>query len=69
MKEKWPIQKKPKDVHSMNRPMGVRPMGPREYSAKMLIHQLWCSADGKVADEVKEAEDDPDSTKILMIQL
>ena len=43
--------------------------GPGEYSVKMLIRQLWCSADGKVADEVKEGEEDPDSTKILMIQL
>ena len=43
--------------------------GPGEYSAKMLIRQLWCSADGKVADEVKEGEEDPDSMKILMIWL
>ena len=43
--------------------------GLGEYSAKMLIRQLWCSADGKVADEVKEGEKDPDSTKILMIRL
>ena len=39
--------------------------GPGEYSAKMLISPLWCSADG----EVKEGEEDPDSTKILMIRL
>ena len=43
--------------------------GPGEYSAKMLIRQLWCSADGKVADEVKEGEEDPNSMKILMIWL
>ena len=43
--------------------------GPGEYSAKMLILQLWCSADGKVADEVKEGEEEPDSTKILIIRL
>ena len=43
--------------------------GPGEYFAKMLIRWLWCSADGKVADEVKEGEKDPDSTKILMIRL
>ena len=43
--------------------------GPGEYSAKMLIRQLWCSTDGKVADEAKEGEEDPDSTKILMIRL
>ena len=43
--------------------------GPGEYFAKMLIRQLWCSADGKVADEVKEGEEDPDSTKILKIRL
>ena len=43
--------------------------GPGEYSAKMLIRQLWCSADGKVADEVKEGEKDLDSMKVLMIRL
>ena len=42
---------------------------PEEYAVKMLIHWLWCSADGKVADEVKEGEKDPDSTKILMMRL
>ena len=38
--------------------------GPGEYSAKMLISPLSYSA-----DEVKEGEVDPDSTKILMIRL
>ena len=43
--------------------------GPEEYAVKMLIRWLWYPADWEVADEVKEGEKDPDSTKILMIWL
>ena len=43
--------------------------GPVEYAVKMLIRWLWYPADWEVADEVKEGEEDPDSTKILMIRL
>ena len=43
--------------------------GPGEYAVKMLICWLWYPADWEVTDEVKEGEEDPDSTKILMIRL
>ena len=43
--------------------------GPEEYAVKMLIRWLWYPVDWEVADEVKEGEEDPDSTKILMIRL
>ena len=43
--------------------------GPGEYSAKMLISPLWYSADEELPIKSKEGEEDPDSTKILMIRL
>ena len=47
---------------------GVRPMGQ-----KNMLWRCWSASSGarpmEVADEVKEGEEDPDSTKILMIRL
>ena len=43
--------------------------GLGEYSAKMLIKSALVLGRWRVADEVKEGEEDPDSTKILMIRL
>ena len=68
MKGRWPIWKESKDVHGWNRPMEFAD-GLREYALKMLICPLWCSDQGRVADEVEGGEEDPDSTRILTIRL
>ena len=68
MKGRWPIWKKPKDTQGWNRPIEVR----------RWARKIFCEDAGplalalgrwRVADEVKEGEEDPDSTKILMIRL
>ena len=43
--------------------------GPGEYSAKILIKSALVLGPWRVVDEVKEGEEGPDSTKILMIRL
>ena len=68
MKGRWPIRKKPKDVQSWNRPMGVlrwaRGICFEDADSSALVLGRW-----RVVDEVKEGGVDPDSAKILMIQL
>ena len=67
MKERWPIWKKPKDAQGWNRPMEsvrwVREIFCEDADPLALVLGRW-----RVADEVKEGEEDPDSTKILMIR-
>ena len=43
--------------------------GPGEYSAKILIKSALVLGPWRVVDEVKEGEEDPNSTRILMIRL
>ena len=68
VKGRWPIWKKPKDTQSLNRPMELvrwaRGIFCEDADPLALVLGRW-----GVADEVKEGEDDPDSTKILMIRL
>ena len=68
MKGRWPIWKKPKDAQGWNRPMEcvrwTRRIGFEDADPLALVSGRW-----RVADEVKEREDDLDSTKILMIRL
>ena len=68
VKERWPIQKKLKDAQSWNRPMELvrwaRRIFCEDADPPVLVLGRWA-----VADEVKEGEEDPDSTKILMIRL
>jgi hypothetical protein len=65
---RWPIWKKPKDAQDWNRPMEcvrwTRKICFDDADPLALVSDRW-----RVADEVKEREEDPDSTKILMIQL
>ena len=60
--------KKPKDAQGWNRPMEsvrwARGICFEDADPLALVSGRW-----RVADEVKEGEEDPDSTKILMIQL
>jgi len=68
MKGRWPIWKKPKDEQGWNRPMEsvrwTRGICFEDADLPALVLGRW-----RVADEVKEGEEDPDSTKILMIRL
>ena len=60
--------KKPKDAQGWNRPMEcvrwARRICFEDVDSLALVSGRW-----GVADEVKEGEEDPDSTKILMIRL
>ena len=68
MKGRWPIWKKPKDAQGWNRPMEsvqwTRGICCEDADLSVLVLGRW-----RVADEVKEGEEDPDSTRILMIRL
>ena len=68
MKERWPIWKKPKDAQGWNRPMEsvrwTRGICREDTDLFVLVLGRW-----RVADEVEEGEEDPDSTRILMIRL
>ena len=68
MKGRWPIWKKPKDTQGWNRLMELvrwaRGIFCEDVDPPALVLGRW-----KVADEVKKGEEDPDSTKILMIRL
>ena len=68
MKERWPIWKKPKDAQGWNRLMEsvrwARGICFEDADPLALVLGRW-----RVADEIKEGEEDPDTTKILMIQL
>ena len=68
MKERWPIQKKPKDAQGLNLPMEsvrwARGICFEDADPLALVSGRW-----RVADEVKEGGEDPDSTRILMIRL
>ncbi len=59
---------KPKDAQCWNRPMEsvrwVREIFCEDADPLALVLGRW-----RVADEVKEVEEDPDSTRILMIRL
>jgi len=66
--EEWPIWKKPKDKHGRNRPMEpvrwTRGICREDADLFVLVLDRW-----RVADEVEEGEEDPDSTRILTIRL
>ena len=68
VKERWPIWKKPKDAQGWNQPMEfvrwTRGICLEDADPLALVLGRW-----RVADEIKEGEEDPDSTKILMIRL
>ena len=68
VKGRWPIWKKPKDAQGWNQPMErvrwARRICFEDVDPLALVSGRW-----GVADEVKEGEEDPDSTKILMIRL
>jgi len=68
VKRRWPIWKKLKDAQSQNWPMEpvrwTRGICFEDADLLALVLGRW-----RVADEVKEVEEDPDSTKILMIRL
>ena len=68
MKGKWSIWKKTKDAQSWNRPMKsvrwTRGIFCEGANSSVLVLGRW-----GVADEVKEGEEDPVSTRILMIRL
>ena len=68
MKGRWPIWKKLKDTQGWNRPMELvrwaRGIFCEDADPPALVLSRW-----GVANEVKEGEEDPDSTKILMIRL
>ena len=68
VKGRWLIWKKPKDTQGWNRPMEpvrwARGIFYEDADPPALVLGRW-----RVADEIKEGEEDPDSTKILMIQL
>ena len=68
VKGRWPIWKKSKDAHGQNRPLEpvrwTRGIYFEDADPLALVLGRW-----RVADEVKEGEEDPDSTKILMIRL
>ena len=68
VKGKWPIWKKPKDAQGWNRPMEsvrwIKRICFEDANLPALVLGRW-----RIADEVKEGEEDPDSTKILMIRL
>ena len=68
VKGRWLIWKKPKDAQGWNRPMEsirwTRVICFEDANLLALVLGRW-----RVADEVKEGEEDPDSTKILMIRL
>jgi len=63
VKGRWPIWKKPKDAQGWNRPMELvrwaRGIFYKDADPLALVLGRW-----GVADEVKEEEEDPDSTKI-----
>ena len=68
MEGRWPIWKKPKDAQDWNRPMECVRLARRicfEDADPLAL----VSGRFRVVDEVKEGEEDPDSTKILMIRL
>ena len=68
VKGRWPIWKKPKDAQGWNRPMEfVR--WARRICFEDADPLALVSGRFRVVDEVKEGEEDPDSTKILMIRL
>jgi len=68
MKRRWPIWKKLKDAQGWNRPMEpvrwARGIFCEDADPPALELGRW-----RVADEVKEGKEDPDSMKILMIRL
>ena len=68
VKGRWPLWKKLKDAQGWNRPMEFIRWARRIYfedtDPLALVSGRW-----RVADEVKEGEEDPDSAKILMIWL
>ena len=68
MKRKWLIWKKPKDEQGRNRPVEpvrwARGICLEDVDSPALVLGRW-----GFADEVGEGEEDPDSTKILMIWL
>jgi hypothetical protein len=68
MKGRWPIWKKPKDAQGWNRPMESirwsRGICFEDADPLALVLSRW-----RVADEVMEGGEDPDSARILMIQL
>ena len=68
MKGRWLIWKKPKDAHCWDRPMEsvrwTKGICFEDADPFALVVGRW-----RVADEVKEGEEDPDSKKILMIRL
>ena len=68
MKGRWPIWKKPKDAQYWNQPMEsvrwTRGICCEDADLSVLVLGQW-----RVADEVKEGEEDPDSTRILTIRL
>ena len=68
VKRRWPIWKKPKDAQYWNRSMEFVRWTIRicfeDADPLALVSGRW-----RVADEVKEGEEDPDSTKILMMRL
>ena len=68
MKGRWPIWKKAKDAQGWNRPMEsirwTKGICFEDADLPALVLGRW-----RVADKVKEGEEDPDSTKILMIRL
>ena len=68
VKGRWPIWKKPKDAKGWNRPMeSVR--WDRGICFKDADPLAPVSGRWRVADEVKEGGEDPDSARILMIRL
>ena len=68
VKGRWPIWKKPKDTQGWNRPMELvrwaRGIFCKVADPPALVFGRWIGA-----DEVKEGGEDPDSARILMIQL
>ena len=68
VKRRWPIWNKPKDAQGWNRPMEFVRWARRIWfegaDPLALVFGRW-----RVADEVNEGEEDPDSAKILMIRL
>ena len=68
VKGRWLIWKKPKDAQGWNRPMGVVRWARRicfeDVDPLALVSGRW-----GVADEVKEGEENPNFTRILMIWL
>ena len=68
MKRRWPIWKKLKDEQGWNRLMEpirwTSGICLEDADSPALVLGRW-----RVADEVREGEGDPNSTKILMIRL